>query len=106
MPLEMYAFTQQEYNTAAQVIEETPLIPEWLPKTWISDVDRFAKGLHPLNTKTVRKAAQPSRSVQRQSSNKVASPMKSKPNSLAPSKQSSSTNTGRAASQISHPSLL
>ena len=47
MPVEMYSFTQHEYNFAARVIEETTLIPEWLPQGWMSHIDRYAKNLHP-----------------------------------------------------------
>ena len=47
MPVEMYSFTQNEYNFAARVIEQTSLIPEWLPQGWMNHIDRYAKNLHP-----------------------------------------------------------
>lgn len=47
MPSEMFNFTQSEYNYAANVIEETSLIPEWLPPTWMTSIDRYAKSMHP-----------------------------------------------------------
>ena len=43
----MYSFTQHEYNVGARVIEETTLIPEWLPQGWMNHIDRYAKNLHP-----------------------------------------------------------
>lgn len=51
MPLDMFNFTQIEYNFGARVIEETSLLPDWLPKNWMSNVDRYAKGLHPSSSK-------------------------------------------------------
>lgn len=31
------------------MIEETSLIPEFLPRTWMTHINRYAKGLHPLS---------------------------------------------------------
>lgn len=50
MPMEMFNFTQEEYNDSAQVIEETTLIPEWLPKTFMSHINRYAIAMHPTKS--------------------------------------------------------
>mmetsp|Transcript_44738 Transcript_44738/g.59400 ORF Transcript_44738/g.59400 Transcript_44738/m.59400 type:complete len:109 (+) Transcript_44738:916-1242(+) len=35
MPFEMFLWTQQEYAANARLIEQTPLIPAWLPKNYL-----------------------------------------------------------------------
>ena len=47
----MYNFTQEEYNSNAKEIEETTLIPDWLPKNWMSHVNRYGIAMHPSKSK-------------------------------------------------------
>ena len=49
VPLDMYNFTQVEYNANAVLIERTPLIPEFCPLNWMQHIDRYQKSLHPHN---------------------------------------------------------
>ena len=46
VPLDMYNFTQTEYNFGARVIESTSLLPDWLPNNWMSNIDRYARAIH------------------------------------------------------------
>ena len=104
MPLEMFNFTQPEYNSASRLIEETSLIPHWLPKNWMSHIDRYAKGFHVNQQRN--QGAQAASSSGRSSSFSVTQQAKSKSlSSPTKSKRRSglkTVNTNRTAAGIAN----
>ena len=85
----MYNWTQEEYNYKAKVIEETSLIPDFLPRTWMTHINRYAKGLHP-SSKRLKGAESP----KKRNSVGVSAGVKGTPSKGTPAKASRKVGAG------------